>query len=77
MTKSPRKNVLDVRSNSGSFACQADTLPIELPRPAVSKPYCNATYQGHSRISDNESISQTMYLESELFVTETVAIGVA
>ena len=31
----PRKNVLDVGIElGGPLACQADTLPIELPRPA-------------------------------------------
>ena len=33
MTKSPRKNVLTWGSNSGPLACQANKLPIELPRP--------------------------------------------
>ena len=39
MTKSPRKNVPDVGielgggGGGGSLACQADLLPIELPRP--------------------------------------------
>ena len=35
MTKSPQKNVPDMGSNSGPLACQADTLPIELPCPVV------------------------------------------
>ena len=34
MTKSPRKNVLDMGIELGLLACQADTLPIELPCPA-------------------------------------------
>ena len=34
-------------------------------------------YEGHSRISDNESISQKILLESELFVTQNVDLGVA
>ena len=35
MTKSPRKNVPDVGIELGA-ACQADTLPIELRRPALT-----------------------------------------
>ena len=37
MTMSPRKNVPDIwGSNSGPLACQVDTFPIELLRPAHS-----------------------------------------
>ena len=39
MTKSPRKNVPD----SGPLACQADTLPIELPRLAAEFLYLMQT----------------------------------
>ena len=35
MTKPPRKNVLDVGIELG--ACQANSLPIELPRPVHVK----------------------------------------
>ena len=34
-------------------------------------------YEGHSRISDNESIYRKILSESELFVTQNVDIGVA
>ena len=34
-------------------------------------------YEGHARISDNESISQKILVESELFVTQNVDIGCA
>ena len=41
MTKSQRKNVpcRTWGSNSGPLPCQADTLPIELPRPAPNTRY--------------------------------------
>ena len=35
MTKSPRKNVLDVGIELGPLACQANSLRIELPRPVL------------------------------------------
>ena len=34
-------------------------------------------YEGHSRISDKESISEKILIESELLVTENMDIGVA
>ena len=55
-------------SNSGPLACQADTLPIELPRPAEFCLYIDDVHAELSLASDLGEIVSLNWLTSSYFV---------